>query len=145
MSQLTWIGLDELKRFLSSLPIDLVAEATPIVMAAAERHRAEVLPQYAVGTKPKRDRLDKKLREDIEILTYSGDQMAVRVSVVNFAKHAGWYEYGTQARHTSAGWNRGAMPARPFWTRSARRHRREMWDELVGLAERYGFTVTGAP
>jgi len=145
MSQVTWIGLDELKRFLSSLPIDIVAEATPIVMAAAERHRAEVLPQYAVGTKPKRDRLDKKLREDVEINTYSGDKMAVRVAVINYSKHAGWYEFGTAARHTKPGWNRGAMPARPIWVRSAERHRRIMWDELVALAERFGFTTTGTP
>jgi hypothetical protein len=57
------------------------------------------------------------------------------------APHAHFFEYGTQARQTDLGYNRGPMPGKNVLVPIVQRRRLRMYDALAGMVERAGFTV----
>lgn len=130
----TWEGLAELHAWLRTLPETLVTEASGIVEHRAELAKSQALGGYPPGT---------ELREKIDVKTLSAGTLGVSFQVVNTSKLAAIYEFGTEARHTAFGWNRGRMPARPVFIPAMTRHRALMYEELAAMMRAQGLTVTG--
>lgn len=127
-------GLKELRQALRDLPEHLRDEARDIVLNRAETARAAVDAAYPERT----GRLKRGLTLKTEYSAFG-----VSVLLRNRAPHAHLFEYGTQARHTSIGANRGSMPARPTFIPIVSRQRRAMYEELIELLRREGLTVMG--
>jgi hypothetical protein len=135
-ARVRWEGLEELQATLRELPATLTAEATGIVETAAASARDDMYAAY-----PRRTGT---LRDGLAVATPVASAAGVVVVLQNRAKDAGWFEKGTQVRHTKLGANRGAMPpGHVFWPRFYR-WRRTMWTNLAELVRREGLTVTGA-
>jgi hypothetical protein len=126
-------GLEELKAALRTLPADLAAEAGPIVTGAAEAAQSDASAAYPAGG----------LRDGLALVTEDGGRFGAAVTVKNRAPHAWLFEYGTATRHTSLGWNRGAMPPGKVFVPAMERARRAMYDRLRELLRAAGLTVTG--
>jgi hypothetical protein len=133
-NRLVFEGLDELRAALRNLPTHLAAEASRPVMAAANAAAATIKAGYPVRTG--------KLRDGLTVETIDAPFQAGAI-VKNRARHAAIFEYGTQARHTAIGANRGAMPPGHVFVPAIVRNRRRMYEELKGLLERNGLQVTG--
>lgn len=139
MSQvrLVFDGLDAFAQQLQQLPTALAEQAEAVVTRTAQAARDEVAAAYPrrVGTLA-----DSVVVQDLGV-TGPGTSAAL---VKNTAKHAHWFEYGTQARHSSIG-ARGSMPARPTFIPITRSHQREMVQALTALLRAAGtFTVVGS-
>ena len=129
-------GLEELQATLRNLPATLAGEATGIVQSAANSAKGDIAAAY-----PRRaGALAGGLKVDTPVASAAG----VIVILRNTSKEARWFEKGTQARHTAAGANRGAMPARPTFWPAFFRWRRQMWVGLAEMVQREGLTVTGS-
>ena len=128
-------GLEELQATLRNLPATLTAEATGLVQSAADSAKSEIASAYPrrAGT------LSAGLKVDTPVKSAAG----VIVILRNTSKEASWFEKGTQARHTTLGANRGAMPARPTFWPAFFRWKRQMWANLADMVRREGLTVTG--
>jgi hypothetical protein len=59
--------------------------------------------------------------------------------VRNPAKHAAIFEFGTQARHTKLGANRGSMPPGHVFLPIVQQRRRTMYLRLKDMLVRFGF------
>lgn len=129
-------GFEELKAQLRALPTHLASEAEGIVVGHANAAAGQLRSEYPEGPT---GNLKRGVKADR--VTQSG--AGARARVRSTARHAHLYEYGTQARHTSEGWNRGAMPPRPTFVPVVVRERRAMVDDLIHMVEREGLTVTG--
>ena len=132
---LTWDGLAAFKESLRTLPRDLAADAGVLVAQAAILTEGEIRQRYGAG---KTGKLARGLSVRI-----SRDTFGASGVVRNTAKHAAIYEFGSQARHTATGANRGAMPPAKFFVPIAMKHRRALYARLVALVERAGGTVSG--
>jgi hypothetical protein len=133
-SQVRFEGLAELQAALRALPAQLLEEATAIVEGTANGAHSEIGGKYPAG--PLRDRLT---------LTMSHNTAGVLAVLRQPMKEAGWFEKGTEARHTATGANRGRMPAQKVFLPVYYRRRRQMWVDLKAMVERHGLTVTGEP
>ena len=131
---LRWSGLEEFKQELRNLPEDLRDDAGDIVLDAANKTQQDVVDAYANVT----GNLDRGVKVKVEKSAF-GAKAVVRSN----APHAHLYEFGSQARHTAIGANRGAMPPRPTLIPIAQRNRRAMWQRLMDLVASKGFRVTG--
>ena len=131
-----WSGLAELQADLRTLPVDLTADASPIVDNAAELAKAEIIQRY-----PRRT--GKNLRAKVTSKPLIRGAYAVGVQVVNSSKLAWIFENGSQARHTTLGANRGSMPPGHVFIPAITRHRRTMYGLLKDLLVRHGLAVTG--
>lgn len=69
----------------------------------------------------------------------------IRGVVQNRSPLSHLYEYGTVARHTAIGADKGAESAHAVFEPIMIDHRRQMVTELIALLERQGFQVTGSP
>jgi hypothetical protein len=101
-------GHEELERLFAALPGDLVNAAAGLFVAAGTSAAAELRYTYPRG---------KTGNLIAGVGSQSGGQgMQTWVRVYNTAPHAHLYEYGTDARHTDEGWDRGFQPGRAtFW------------------------------
>ncbi len=127
-------GLEALKVALRTLPERLTQQAAGIVTNRAYSSAGKIVAGYPLG---KTGNLRKGVK--VEPVQVSGGGVIARVRSV--AKHAHLFEYGTQARHTDEGWNRGVMPAQHVFVPVVVRERRQMIDELVAMVVREGIQV----
>jgi len=132
--QFEFKGLEELKAELRSLPADLTGEASHIIEAAGNRAVLDLKRGYPVVTGKLRDRVS---------VTFTQSGVSSKAVVRSGAPHAHLFEYGTAARHTGLGLNRGQMPPSHLFGRTMATVRREMYDQFVALLERHGLRVTG--
>jgi hypothetical protein len=132
--QFEFKGLDELQAALRALPAELTGEASKIIQAAGNRAVLDLKRAYPVVTG--------KLRDRVEV-TYTQSGVSTRAVVRSRAPHAHLYEYGTEARHTALGVNRGRMAPTHLFGRTMARVRREMYDQFAALLERAGLRVRG--
>lgn len=136
-AKVVWQGLDELRAELRRLPAELTAEASGIVMGAATDARNEIAAAY-----PRRTG---NLANSVKVITKATGPYGTAVIVKNSAQHAHLYEYGTQARHTDIGANRGSMPPGNVFVPRMVQHRRAMYERLKAMLHRHGLLVRGNP
>lgn len=135
-----WNGLDELLEQLRNLPADLTAEAGHIIEASANAAAVQVRSGYGSH------RRTGKLQESVVVDVLASGEFGVVRRLRATAKHAHLVEYGTQARHTAIGANRGSMPPAHIFVPAVLRNRRQMYEALKDLVLRHGATsVTGEP
>jgi hypothetical protein len=127
-------GLDELKAALQALPAELTGEASHIIEAAGNRAVLDLKRAYPVVTGTLRDRVD---------VTFTSSGVSSKALVQSKAPHAHLFEYGTEARHTGLGLNRGRMAPTHLFGKTMAKVRRDMYDGLIALLERHGLKVTG--
>lgn len=125
---------------LRNLPQALKAEAAGIVLDSAEAAASEIRANYPEASQTEHG--TGNLRNGVKVKVIDAGQFGAAARVANTAPHAYIYENGTAARHTSRGYNRGAMPAKHVFIPIAIRHRKAMYRELIGLLETRGATVT---
>lgn len=129
-------GLEEFRRGLRNLPEDLANEAGDIVLAHAEEAKREIQSGYPEGPTG-----NLRARVGVE---RNKSKFTSGAIVKARAPHASIFEFGTRARTTKSGANRGVMPkAQPTeaFIPKAIRARRRMTQALIGLLERAGFQV----
>jgi hypothetical protein len=134
-NRVTFDGLAEFKAELRNLPAHLRDEADGIVLSAVNTASREVVDKYPTVTG--------NLKDGVKVIKAEAGAFGVVYALKSMANHAHLYEYGTQARQTALGYNRGPMPAKPTVVPVAIRHRRQMYDELMAMLRREGFQVTG--
>jgi len=127
-------GLDALRAQLRELPASLAGEGGQLVAHRGDRAGAAIRDGYPARTRDLRDRLE---------VLHRANAFGARAIIINRSRHALPFEYGTQARHTQLGSNRGAMPPNPLFSSTVARERRGMWQDLSDLLVRAGLTVTG--
>lgn len=131
-------GLDELRAELRNLPTELAGEASHIVVGEGNSAVAEIRREYPFKTG--------NLVEHVTATTLQAGPVASGVSVKSSARHAWLVEYGSQARYyVTRGGNRhhtGKMPPKPVFVPAMVRARQRMYEQLQGLLERHGLTVT---
>lgn len=147
MSRVTWDGLEELKAALRTLPDDLVGEASHILEATANGAEADIKAGYG--------RVSGNLAAHLEQRTIASGRYGVAIQLVNTAKHAWWYDNGTQARHyrskrgrehqTGRMWGRsGGEPPTHLFVGTVARARRRMYErDFTDLLTRHGLLVSG--
>jgi len=130
-------GIAELKDALARLPAELKGQATGIVVDAAYAAQRDIAAAYPQGPTG-------HLKKGVKVTVKEIGPFAVAAQVRSVAPHAHLYEFGTQARHTKRGWNRGTMPAPPMpvFIPTMIRHRRAMYGQLANLIRASGLTVT---
>lgn len=133
--RLTFDGLEELKAALRQLPVELVEEARGVVVQRAEQAGQDIAAAYPEITGTLKRKVLVKTENSIG---------GVKAVVKSGARHAHLYEFGTQARHTEIGANRGAMPPGRVFIPIAQRIRRALTDDLIGIIRRAGLLVRGA-
>jgi hypothetical protein len=131
-------GLDELREALRRLPDDLTGEASHIIEAAKNGAEADIKSQYPAG--PLRDHLTSSIERTGFSVVAIIKNTAKTIQGIDLAS---LYEFGSQARHTVIGADRGTMPARPVFVPVMVRKRRQMYENFRDLLTRYGLLVTG--
>lgn len=134
-AKIRWTGLDELRADLRRLPAELTGEASGIVTSAANAARDDIASAY-----PKRTG---NLAGNVRVLVKTIGAFGVAVIVRNTAKHAHLFEYGTQARHTDLGANRGSMPPGNVFIPRIIKWRRAMYAQLKAMLVRHGLKASG--
>lgn len=125
-------GLDEFSDELKRLPDDLSDEGGAIAVRRAEAAEAAIAAKYPRRTGD----LASHTRVQVE---RSGHK--TEATVINDHRLAWIFELGTQARHTSIGANRGAMPAGHVFLPITQRAQREKEDEIAAMLREKGLTV----
>ena len=124
-------GLSALIERLRTMPAELSAEARAIVEDSADAAYTEMFQAYPPGG----------LRDGTEIQDNSSGFTA-RFAVVNTAKHARFYEYGSQTiRYTKTGASRGVMPAYHTAKHAETHQRAPMYAALEAMLDRHDLTV----
>ncbi len=127
-------GLEDLKAALRALPAELTTEASKIIEGAANGAVLDIRRAYPVVMGPLRDRVD---------VMFTQGAVSAGALVRSRAPEAYLYEYGTEARHTKLGLNRGRMPPTHAFGQVMAKVRRRMYEDLGALLERKGLRVTG--
>lgn len=127
-----WTGIDEFREWLQSLPIDAGNEADHIVQGEANAAAVQIRSRYPSRTG--------NLLRNVLVHKRVNRQGVVSYVVRNPAKHAALFEYGTQARHTKLGANRGSMPPGRVFIPIILQRRRVMYLLLKDMLVRFGFT-----
>lgn len=133
-AKLTIHGLAEFQQALREMPEHLAAEAQTIVIAAAENAKQEITEAYPT-------RVGGELRSHMRVRHQAVGPLHTRSIVDNTSHLANWFEFGTQARHTRLGANRGSMPPGHVFVPIAAAARRRMEATLIELILREGFVV----
>lgn len=120
-------GLDELREAFRILPAQARQKAKPIVRDTVDSAQVAVVAAYPQG---RTGRLKKGVSVVVDESTYG-----ITALLHSKAKEAVVFEYGSQARHTEIGANRGSMPPRPTFTPIVERKRRELIEQLIDLVE----------
>jgi hypothetical protein len=134
-ASLTFHGILELKQALADLPAQLKGQATAIVLDNAHAAADDIRNQYPQKTG--------NLRKGVRVVVKEIGPLGVAAQVRSAAPHAHLWEFGTEARHTKLGWNRGRMkaPPAPVFIPTMMRYRRLMYDKLAAIIEAVGLTV----
>ena len=139
-SALRWDGLDEFKDFLRLLPDELADEAGHIVMEHATLAASAIRSSYP--------RITGELQDGVAVEIETAGRYGAAARVVNRAKFAMAYEYGTEARHyytkSGAKHETGRAPAgNKFWPR-IEAQRLRMYEDFVDMLKRHGLDATNA-
>lgn len=134
-NRLKFDGLQEFKKSLRALPVELHAEAENEVDAEANQAALEIRQAYKMRSG--------KLVEGVIVERVERSRFFAGRRVVSKSPLAMIYENGTQVRHTDLGYNRGRMPPAHVFIPAMIRHRREMYDRLRDLMRRHGLKVIG--
>jgi hypothetical protein len=137
MASVTMTGLDELLTQLRTLPEHLAGQAQTIVTTAAEDARTTMAADYA------KHQVTGNLSRGLKKRDKAGGRYGVVIEVVNTSPHAWMVENGSDARHTSRGFNRGRMPPLHIMLPTAIRRRAQMYRELKAMLVDEGLTVSG--
>jgi hypothetical protein len=129
-----WNGLDTYRAAMRTLPDTVTGEAAKLIEGYANATAATIKAAYPVRTGKLRDKLTVTHQEA------TGRYKAASV-IKNTAKHAVWFESGTQARHTSLGANRGSMPPGRIFVPAVVTGRRRATEALKALVLRHGATT----
>jgi hypothetical protein len=133
---LTIRGIAELKDALGKLPTELKGQATGIVIEAAYSAQRDIVAAYPQGPTG-------KLKKGVKVTVQEIGPYGVAAQVRSSAPHGWLYEYGTKARQTKKGWNRGTMPDPPaVFIPAMVRYRRAMYLKLADLIRSTGLIVT---
>jgi len=127
-----WTGVEEFRDWLRSLPVEAPREAEKIVQGEANAAAFQIRSRYPARTG--------NLRNKVTVQRRVSRQGIVSYVVKNTARHAAIFEYGTQARHTHIGANRGSMPPGHVFLPIVLQRRRTMFLLLKDLLVRFGFT-----
>lgn len=127
-------GLTELMRELSNAPEEIRADGMDIVRDTTERAAADLRNEYeqhhVSGTLARR-------------VTASYPASGALVGVIqSTAPHSHLFEWGTKARTSASGANRGVMPKANVVVRVARSHRERMETRLMAMLANRGFLVS---
>ena len=130
-------GVDELRDALRRLPEELTGEGGAIIRDAATAAHDDVDTVFnaheVTGT----------LERRLELVEVAGGRFGSILKVVDRAKHAWMFEYGTVARHWRNGKLTGTMPAANVFVKAMIHRRESMWDRLRRLVEDHGLKVSG--
>jgi hypothetical protein len=137
MAGVTWTGLDALRTALQNLPDHLAQEAGTIVRQAAEDARATMATAYETH------QVTGNLARGLKRMEQASGRYGVAVQIRNTSPHAWMVENGTDARHTSRGFNRGRMPPFHVMVPTAQRARAQMYRDLKAMLVDQGLLVTG--
>jgi hypothetical protein len=150
-NRIEWTGLDELYAALRQLPAHLAAEAVDLVDNTVEVTAASLIQSYPPlgpaqpATPGQAAHVPGALRRGVKWST-TPSQFGVSGEVKSTAPHAHLWEFGTQNRTTSKGWNRGHL--KDQYNRGlvgiAIRERAKLNKKLVELVRKAGFEVTGS-
>lgn len=132
-ARLVFSGLDELFREMSRLPADLRAGAQAIVRDETEATARE----YRASIPTTTGRLARSVKT-----VYPSEDVIVG-QVYAGAPHSHLFEFGTKARQTLTGANRGTARAARVLVPIATRNRLRMRRRLTEMVRRFGFDVTG--
>jgi hypothetical protein len=124
-------GFDALRHALITAPIQIRHEGMDIVRDETEGAAIEMSQAYARKT----GTLAARVKTSYPV---SGALIGIAQST---APHSHLYEFGTKARRTAGGANRGTMPARPTTPAIAQRRRERMARRLIEMVKRFGFQV----
>jgi hypothetical protein len=128
-------GVNEMIAALRTLPTDLAHEATAIINDHAAGAAAQIRQGYGAH------RRSGELADHVTVVpsTVVGANASAQVKAT--AGYAAFFEYGTAARETKKGANRGAMPpGHVFWPAVDRQYR-VMLEDLIALVQRHGLVV----
>lgn len=132
-NKVVWNGLDEYRAALAALPEACTGEAEKLVIGAANGAAVAIRSAYPVRTG--------NLRDNVRVQHIpAGGRLRAASIVKNTAKHAVIFEYGTQARHTKLGANRGSMPPGRVFLPRIMQARRRLIVELKDMVKRHGAT-----
>jgi len=135
-AEFTFRGIAELKDALGKLPDELKGKSTQIVIDAAYGAQAEIVAAYPKGPTG-------HLQKGVKVKVQEIGPYGVAAQVRSSAPHGWLYEYGTRARKTKRGWNRGTMPNAPdVFIPAMIRYRRAMYLKLADLIRSTGLIVT---
>jgi bacteriophage HK97-gp10 putative tail-component len=138
-SRVVFDGLDALKAELRRLPDDLVAEATDTVKTAANDAAQQIIAEYPEVT----GALDK----GVKVTVTNESRFGVVARLRSSAKHASWWEHGTEVRHYITVHGRkkslGRMAPQHTVVRAATAHRKTMYRKLKEMLVRHGAEVSG--
>jgi hypothetical protein len=141
-----WDGLEELYRWLRTLPDELTEEATGIVETHALGAKDEITAAYPIGpTRRRKGQLihGGHLKAGMKASKLSSSRWGINYLVANRAPHAWIYEHGTEMRTTNTGARRGRSPAHNVFIPRAMKWRRRMYQALKAMMVRHGLRVTG--
>lgn len=136
-ARVVWDGLEEYRELLRHLPESLANETANFVQAAANSSAFQIRGKYPVRTG--------KLRDRVSVAKLKKGKYGTGMVVKNTAPHAKLFEYGTQARHTAIGANRGSMPPGNVFVPVILKERRSLYEKVKDLLRRKGALVTGEP
>jgi hypothetical protein len=126
-------GLDELRAQLRSLPADLAAEASGIVIGKATEAFQEIHDAYPDDTGTLRDRLT---------LLTNPSAFGAGAILKNTDPIAWIFENGSQVRRSREG-NPSPMPPGHVFIPIAQRKRLEMYEQLQAMVVAHGVMVSG--
>jgi Bacteriophage HK97-gp10, putative tail-component len=126
-------GDKELEAALRALPRDLSLDAERLILAAADTAAAEIRAAYPEVTG--------NLKGGVRVVT-TGSEFATRSRVISSAPHAHLFEYGTEARQTSLGYDRGGYPGRHVFWPIVERWQKALKGTLIDLVKATGLRVT---
>jgi len=130
-------GLAELRAALRNLPADLAGEAQKIVEGAANGAAVAVRRNYASH------RRTGKLQDSVQVDHSTAGPFAAGALVLSVSPHAHLIEWGTEARHTAIGANRGRMPPMHLFVPVMEKARHDMYAQLAAMLKRHGLEVSG--
>jgi len=131
-ASVTWKGLREFQTWLESLPENVSTEAEHIVQGEANAAAFAIRSRYPARTG--------NLRSKVVVQRRVSRGGLVSYVVKNTARHAAIFEYGTQARHTRIGANRGSMPPGHVFLPIVLQRRRAMFLMLKDMLTKFGFS-----
>lgn len=129
-------GLRELRDWLRQLPDALAKEGGALVRETADEAAADIRGAY-----PRRTGA---LADHVVVTEQAGGRYGAIAAVTNTSELASEFEYGTQARHTRIGANRGSMPPGHVFVPRMMKHRARLLGKVKALLEAHGFEVHDA-